>query len=186
MEFELARHDWPTLGSPYSDAVTLPEAIRELCTSSERGAAELAVRRINRVLPTGEKLSEASVATASALVHGLWRCDETVIDLALGLLCDIAAGFEEDESEGGRYSAVHLQCLNEVSLGFSMYAEILETGSNMDARTACIDLITACGLFDRGMTERAVFFLESVSSLPDMRGCDAVVRNSLSDLRERL
>jgi hypothetical protein len=186
MEFELTRHRWPTLSSPYSDAATLPGAIRELCTASVREAGELAVRRINRVLPTHEKLSEASVATASALLHGLCRCDETVIDLVLGLLSDIAAGFEEEASEGTRYSAIHLQCLQEISLGFIAYVEILETCSNMDARTACIDLITACGLADERLTERAVFFLESAASLPDLQGCDAVIRDSLADLRERL
>jgi hypothetical protein len=186
MEFELARRNWPTLSSPYSDAATLPGAIRDLCTASDREAAALAVHRINRVLPTHEKLSQASVATASALVHGLWYCDETVIDIALGLLSDIASGFEEDESGDGDCSANHLQCLQEISLGFSAYVEILETSSNMDARTACIDLITACGLAVAHLTERAIFFLESASRLPDLQGCDAVIRDSLSDLRERL
>ncbi|MEV4844939.1 DUF397 domain-containing protein [Micromonospora matsumotoense] len=50
------------------------------------------------VLPTHEVLSQASVATAPALVSGLWRCDDAVVDLVLGLLADIAAGFKEDES----------------------------------------------------------------------------------------
>jgi hypothetical protein len=186
MEFELARYDWSTLGSPYLDAGTLPGAIRDLCAASDREVAELAVRRINRVLPTHEKLSQASVATASALVHGLWRCDEAIVDLVLGLLSDIAAGFEEDRPVGGGYSELHLQCLREISMGFSVYVEILESSSNMNARTACIDLITACGLAIAGLTERAIFFLECASGLPDLRQCDAVIKDSLADLRARL
>ncbi|MFI7333615.1 MULTISPECIES: hypothetical protein [Micromonospora] len=186
MELELKRHRWSSLDSPYDDSGVLPDAIRQLCAASDRQAAELAVTRISRVLPTHEVLSQASVATASALVSGLWRCDDTVVDLVLGLLADMAAGFEEEESGDGEYSAVHLECLKEISLGFIAYVEILETSSNVDARTACIDLITACGLATEWLTRRAAFFLESASRLPDMRDFADVIENSLSDLRERI
>lgn len=186
MEFELTRHRWSGLDSPYADSGVLPDAIRQLCAASDRQTAESAVSRIIRVLPTHEVLSQASVATASALVSGLWRCDDAVVDLVLGLLADMAAGFEEDEAEGVEYSAALLECLKEISLGFVAYVEILETSSNVDARTACIDLIAACGLATEWLTSRAVFFLESASQLPDMRDFTTVIENSLTDLRERI
>jgi hypothetical protein len=186
MELELARHQWSGLDSPYADAAALPDAIRQLCAASDRQTAELAVSRISRLLPVREVLSQSSVATASALVHGLWRCDDAVVDLVLGLLADIAAGFEEGESEDAEYSAIHSECLQEISLGFVSYVELLETGSNLDARTACVDLITASGLAVAWLTRRAAFFLEHASRLPGMQNCATVIENSLSDLRERV
>ena len=186
MELELARHQWPSLASPYSDGALLPDAIRQLCTATDRSTAELAASRISRVLPTHESLSPASVAAASALVHGLWACNGVVVDLVLGLLADFAAGYEEEKLGEEVYSLIHFECLQEISQGFVGYVEILEGSSSLDAKTACIDLITACGLSVRRLTRRAIFFLESSLRLPDLRDCVTVIENSLSDLHARI
>lgn len=186
MRSELERVQWTALDSPYADAAVLPGAILDLCTTSDRETAELAAARILRVLPLQEALSPASVAAASALVHGLWGCDEEVIDLVLGVLADMAAGYEEDEPNGGDYTPLHRQCLSEIREGFFAFVEILESSSNLDARTACIDLITACGLADPRLTERAAFYLRSAAVLPGLQECTAVISDSIEELRARL
>lgn len=186
MELELERHDWSALDSPYSNASALPDALRALAGARERAVAEQALQRVEAVLrPTEDRLTAASVATASVLVHALYSCTSQSCSFVLGLLCDLAAGFQED-AEVGQYSSMHCRCLEEVQLGFVTYVEILEDSSDLDARTACIDLILACDLANDRLTERALFFLERAREISGLEQCASVLDASISELLDRL
>lgn len=181
MEWELARHDWASLPSPFGDATALPDAIRELCRATDRAEAERAVRRIAFVLPLQQPLSEASVATAAVLVRGLLQVSETVVDLVLQVLADLAAGFGEATPHEGR-SVLHRQCLAEIVLGFPSYAMRLEAGPGPEARAAAVDLVAACGLAEPRLATRADDLLRRAAEQPELEP----LRDLIGDCREEL
>jgi hypothetical protein len=186
MEFELRRHDWASLRGANAEATVLPSAIGDLCRAADRKAAELALHRIERVMFAQGQLSEASVALASSLVHGLWRCSDQSLDLALGLLSDIASGFEDETDSNIPGSVTIDRCLFEVRAGFPIYVEVLESALPIDAKTACIDLILMCGLSDSRLRERAIFFLKAALGQASLADHQGVIRSSLAELTKSI
>lgn len=184
MEFELKRHAWSELQGTAGEVGMLSSAIPELVSAQSRQQAERAHSQIERFVFSNGLLSQASPALASALVHGLWHRSEHSEDLVLGLLADIAGGFI-DERDPTAYGEVSVEeCLREVCRAYPVYVEVLETGVNPDSRTACIDLILQCGLADRYLRGRSIFFLSEASKSEHLAMHRTVIENSLSDLRD--
>lgn len=179
MELEIRRHDWPSLASAYGNSSLLPEVIRDLRSAESRADAEFAVRRLEQVLT---EPAEVTVAAASLLVHALWDCGSSSIDLVLGVLADLAAGsFCGDPPDDGEV-AVHQDVLREICRGFTAYVEIMEVTEVTDCRTACIDLVTACGGADPGLRERAGYFLGALLDVEGFAGHRAVIEASIAEL----
>jgi hypothetical protein len=183
VELEIRRHDWPSLVSAYGNSSVLPEAVRDLRLAETRADAELAVRRLEQVLPLEEGPVEVAVAAASLLVHALWRCSTLSLDLVLGVLADLSAGFAEGDLLDQAQSAIRREILREVSRGFPMYVEIMEYADSNDSRTACIDLITVSGMADTSLGARAIYFLQAVLEIPEFLSYHEVVAASIADLR---
>jgi hypothetical protein len=57
-------------------------------------------------------------------------------------------------------------------------------GATLDSRTACIDLILMCGLFDTELRSRSVYFLESAQGLAGLEGHVALIAASIEELRD--
>ncbi len=175
-------YDWANVRGSYSNGSVLPGAIEDLCSATVRENAELAVRRIEQVCPADSELSDASVALASCLVHATWSRSEISLDLILGLLDDMATGQGEVRGDD-EYLDVRAKFLREVCRGFPIYVELLETHPDHDVRTACIDLISICGLFDKSLTERAAWVLGAAKKLERMEEFHSLIDASIDDLR---
>ncbi|WP_143254205.1 hypothetical protein [Amycolatopsis keratiniphila] len=182
MKLALGYYEWTAIRGLYVNGSALPGAIEDLYSATVRSDAELAVRRIEEVCPLDSELSEASVALASCLVNAIWGRPECSLDLIVGILSDIAAGLGED-CDGDDLSEIHARCLREICRGFPMYVELLESHYVPDVRTACVDLISACGLFDKSLTGRAIWFLEASKKLKGMEGFHSLIDSSIDDLR---
>lgn len=179
---ELERHDWPALPGAVDGVRGLPRALQDLCAATDREAALKAARRVEYALPGLGQLSEASSAVASSLVHGLRNCSEHALDLVLGILSDIAFGFEPEEAVYG--SASLDDCRYEIRFGFPVYIEVLESRAPVDVRTACIDLILMCGTYDPRLRERAVYFLETALQEPALEGHRGAIESSIAELAQ--
>ncbi|AOS65471.1 hypothetical protein TL08_23455 [Actinoalloteichus hymeniacidonis] len=163
----------------------LAEVIRELADAPRREDAVDAVQRLHRQVFANGLLCEASVAVASCLVGLLWRCPEHVEDLLLDLLSDISAA-TPCVSDPGVYGDVsRADCQYEISLGFQAYVEILDSSPNLVSRTACIDLIMSCGLFEPRLRDRAIYFLDRAKDLAGLEACGKLISASLDELRQR-
>lgn len=160
----------------------LPDAVRALRAAESRAEAEFALRRLEQVLPLGAGPTAVSVAGASVLVHCLRNCSAFSLDLVLGALADLAAGFAAGDPADETQAALRREVLREISRGFVMYVEILESTDVTDARTACIDLVTACGGADLGLKERAVHVLESLSAVEGFARHREVIEASVAEL----
>jgi hypothetical protein len=182
LELELARHEWQLLQGVAGDARSLEPALRDLGRADDRATAVEAARRVERVVFAQGLLCEASAAAASALVHCLRRRREHTEDLILCILSDLSAAApdEHDPEVYGRITTE--QCLDEIRLGFPAYVEILETGNNIDSRTASIDLILACGISDAKLKERCLYFLRKAQYLEGLEMYGAVIQASIDDL----
>jgi hypothetical protein len=183
VELEIRRHDWQSLSSAYGNSSLLPDAVRALRTAESRADAEAALDRVEQVLPLGEGPAEVSAAAASVLVHSLWGCGEHSLDLVLGVLADLAAGFSEGDPLDHAQAVLRRDVLQEISRGFVSYVEIMESTNADNARTACIDLITACGGADPGLRERGIHFLEAVSKDERFVRHREVIDASIAELR---
>jgi hypothetical protein len=184
MELELRRHSWGSLQGVSGDARSLEGALRELANADSREVALAAAGRIERVVFAQGLLTQASTALASGLVHCLWRCSGFSEDLVLGLLSDISAAVASEEDPNIYGPTSEAECMKEISLGYPAYVEILEMGATLDSRTACIDLILMCGLFDTELRSRSVYFLESAQGLAGLEGHGALIAASIEELRD--
>jgi hypothetical protein len=183
VELELRRHAWDSLQGAYGEARGLELAIRELGQAVDRDMAALAAERIEAVTFIDGLLSEAAVPVASCLVHCLWHCPRQSEDLILGILSDIS-GAVVGEDEPGLYGKVSVaEALHEVALGFSAYVEILETGEDINSRSACIDLILMCGLSNPRLRQRSIFFLQNALELNGLDERREVIHASIEELR---
>ncbi|MET9223805.1 hypothetical protein ABZX65_34275 [Streptomyces sp. NPDC003300] len=88
---------------------------------------------------------------------------------------------EEDPGVYGPTSEA--ECMKEISLGYPAYVEILETSATLDSRTACVDLILMCGLFDSELRSRSIYFLESAQGMDGLEGNAGVISSSIEELR---
>ncbi|WP_372663230.1 hypothetical protein [Amycolatopsis kentuckyensis] len=183
VEFEIGRHDWPSRASVYGNSAVFPDAVRALRSAESRADAELALRRLEEVLPLGEGPTEVSVAAASTLVHCLWGCSVFAADLVLGVLADLAAGFAGGDLRDPVQAALRQDVLREICRGFVAYVEMAESAGSADIRTACIDLITACGGADAGLRERAIHFLEAFLAEVSFASHREVIEASLDEVR---
>lgn len=183
LELEIGRHDWSSLASAHGGAALLPDAVRTLRSAKSRADAEFALRRLEQVLPLGEGPAEASVAAASVLVHCLWRCSAHAVDLVLGALADLAAGFAEGDSLDPVQAALRRDVMREICAGFVAYVELVESAGSDDIRSACIDLITACGGADAGLRDRAGYFLGALLTDDDFARHRDVIEASIDELR---
>jgi hypothetical protein len=145
--------------------------------------AVLAAERIEAVTSIDGLLCEAAVPVASCLVHCLWHCPTHSEDLILRILSDISGAVvsEDDPDLYGKVSVA--EALYEVALGFTAYAEILETGENINSRTACIDLILMCGLSSPGLRQRSIFFLQNALELDGLAERRRVIQASIEELQ---
>ncbi|MFF3764589.1 hypothetical protein ACFYYR_10960 [Streptomyces sp. NPDC001922] len=184
MEIELTRHPWASLQGVSGDARGLESAIRDLAGAKDRGTALEASGRVERVIFAQGLLCEASTAVAASLVHCLWRSAEHSEDLILGLLSDLSAAVVNEEDPDVYGHASRERCMQEIVLAYPGYVEILETGSNVNSRTACIDLILMCGIEFDYLRDRSIHYLESALRLEGLDGHSAVIGDSLTDLRE--
>jgi hypothetical protein len=184
MELELRRHSWGLLQGVSGDASALEDALRDLANADSREVALGAVRRVERVIFAQGLLSQVSSALASSLVHCLWRCSGYSEDLILGLLSDVSAAVasEDDPSVYGPVSKA--ECMREISLAYPAYVEILEVSATLDSRTACIDLILMCGLFDTRLRSRSIYFLEGARGLVGLEGQAGLIAASIEELRD--
>ncbi|MFJ7212241.1 hypothetical protein [Amycolatopsis sp. NPDC098790] len=180
MELELQRHDWPSLSSSYGNSSLVPDAIRDLRSAGSRSDAEHALRRLEQVLPG---LAEVTVAAASVLVHALWGCSPFSIDLVLGVLADLAAGVYEDQPPNEREVVLRREVLREIGRGFAAYVEIVESTDVDDSRTACIDLVAACGEADPGLRERACHVLGALLEMERFARYRELIEASIEELR---
>jgi hypothetical protein len=179
MEFELGRHSWGSLQGVVGDAGVLEGAIRELAYADSRERALDAAHRIERVT-----FAQGLLSQASSLVNCLWRCSDYSEDLVLGLLSDLSGAVASEEEPSVYGPVSQAECMREISLGYPAYVEILETGSALDSRTACIDLILMCGLFNRELRSRSVYFLESARGLLGLEGQARLIAASIEELRD--
>ncbi|GIH73501.1 hypothetical protein [Sphaerimonospora thailandensis] len=184
MELELKRHEWRSLQGVSGDAGALESALRALAQAGDRDEAVQAARRVERVIFAQGLLCEASAAAASTLVHCLWRRSEHAEDLILGMLSDISVAVVDEEDPTVYGPTSQEQCLSEIRLGFPMYVEILEAGKSIHSRTACIDLILACGLSDERLRGRSVYFLGKALQLDGLEGHRDVIHASIRELSE--
>ncbi|WP_370968747.1 hypothetical protein [Amycolatopsis sp. cg9] len=176
MELEIRRHDWAALSSAYGNSPLLPEVVRDLRSAASRADAEFALRRLEQVLP---ELDEVSIAAASVLVHALWGCGPFSLDLVLGALAELAAGCLRGEAPAAIGQAV----LQEVCHGFAAYVEIAESTGVDDCRTACIDLIAACGGAEPVLRARAAHFLGALLELDGFVRYQELIEASIAELR---
>ena len=183
MELEIRRHDWPSPASPYGGLGLLPDAVRILRSAESRADAEFALRRLEQELPLGEGPTEVSAAVASVLVHCLWGCSAVAIDLVLGALADLAAGFSEGDPHDPAQASLRRDVLREICRGFVAYVETMETAGSDDIRTACIDLVAACGGADAGLRDRAIYFLDALLADERYTRHRDVIEASIDELR---
>ncbi len=183
VDFEIGRHDWPSQASAHGNSAVLPDAVRALRSAENRADAEFALRRLEDVLPLGEGPTEVSVAAASVLVHCLWGCSAIATDLVLGALADLAAGFAEGDPLDPVQAARRRDVMREICRGFVAYVEMAESARSADIRTACVDLITACGGADAGLRERAIYFLEAFLAEVSFAPHREVIEASLEEVR---
>ncbi|MGY1437434.1 hypothetical protein [Streptomyces reniochalinae] len=184
MELVLKRNDWGSLRGATGTAAGLDLAVRALSAANDRDAATSAAQQVQRYVFANGFLCEAAAPLATALVHCLWRSTEHNEDLILGILSDISAATVDEEDPGVYGPASETAMLNEVSLGYPAYVEILETGTKRESRTACIDLVLMCGLACAHLHSRSIYYLEKALEMDAFQDHRDVIRSSLADLRE--
>lgn len=182
MEPELSRYDWSRLQTVRWDGTRLLNALQGLWAARDRETAEAAADEVTDCTFATGLLCEASVATAAALVRMLWGCPDDIVDLPLLLLADVADG-TVDPADPAVYGPVRVpDCLDEVRVGYLAYAALLEQSDNTLARATCIHLLTACGLSDPRLRDRALHLLRCVLEQGSMPDHETLLRNRIEEL----
>ncbi|GAA0976678.1 hypothetical protein GCM10009555_036580 [Acrocarpospora macrocephala] len=181
MEIELARHDWAGLRS-FADSTALPDAIRALVGATDKESARSAYWCIDNVALLDGCLTQSAAAVTSTVVQALSRLSTPSLAYALELLAQISGGYVHEPAEQGLGPISVEECVREISLTFPFLCELLETSSNSQIRASCVDLITACGRYERALKERARHVLSSALELPEMQSHRELIVNSLRDL----
>ncbi|MPY56796.1 hypothetical protein [Streptomyces spongiae] len=181
MKVEIARHAWGSLKSlGGEDSLILRAALCDLCEAASDGDVDLAIQRIEDEAVTQGLLSESSAAAARCLVHGLYTLTGYALARSLETLAAIASGSPAPAQTAAR--TISERCLKEASLGFPAYCEILETSRDIDCRSAAIDLILMCGLYDPYLRPAARFALQSAISSGSLTELDDLMAASLAEL----
>lgn len=181
MEIELARHDWAGLRS-FADSSKLPDAIRALVGAAEKESARSAYWRIDNVALLDGCLTQSAAAVTASIVQALSCLSAPSLAYALELLAQISGGYVHEPPEQGLGPISVEQCVREISLAFPFLCELLETSSSPQIQASCVDLITACGSYERELRERARHVLSCALDLPELRSNRELILNSLRDL----
>ncbi|GAA3809715.1 hypothetical protein ACFS5L_44425 [Streptomyces phyllanthi] len=181
MKVEIDRHDWGSLRSLNGeDSLILRAALCDLCEATSDSDVDLAIQRIEDEAVTQGLLSESSAAAARCLVHGLYTLTGYALVRSLETLAAIASGGPAPARAATRTTVK--RCLEEVSLGFPAYCEILESSRDIDCRSAAIDLLLMCGLHDPVLRPAARFALQSAISSGTLVELDDLMAASLAEL----
>jgi hypothetical protein len=181
MEIELKRHQWSALRS-FSDSSEIPDALRALYAAHDEGSARQAYWRIDSVTISDGCLTQSTPAVSSVIVQSLPFLSESSLIYALELLSQISGGYVHEPSEQGLGPVALEDCIKEISLAFPFYCELVERSTNDQIRSACVDLIAACGSVDEGLIDRSRFVLRKALDLPATEHLRKLIVNSLREL----